>query len=66
MDGVRPSSHLPRPPAGAARGQALVELCAEDGIAEEHLELMFQDEEPKDWPPAGSFDSDYFLDALKG
>jgi len=37
--------------------KVLVELCAEDGIAENEIELKFFDEVPNDWPKTGSYDT---------
>jgi len=36
--------------------KVLVELAAEDGIAECEISLKFMDEKPNDWPSTGSYD----------
>jgi hypothetical protein len=45
--------------------KVLVELCAEDGIPEEKIDLKFIDEKPNDWPPTNSFDVDHFIESNK-
>ena len=40
---------------------ALLELCAEDGIAESQVDLEFVDETPNGWPETGSFALSHFL-----
>ena len=41
--------------------KVLVELCAEDGIKENEVELVFKDEVPQDWPTTGSFSLSHFV-----
>jgi hypothetical protein len=36
--------------------QALFSLTADDGIADDEVELTFKDEKPNDWPTTGSYD----------
>jgi len=45
--------------------KALVELCAEDGISEEKIDLKFFAEEPNDWPASGSHRVDHFIESTK-
>eukprot|EP00747_Dinoflagellata_sp_TGD_P069402 gnl/TRDRNA2_/TRDRNA2_156117_c1_seq1.p1 gnl/TRDRNA2_/TRDRNA2_156117_c1~~gnl/TRDRNA2_/TRDRNA2_156117_c1_seq1.p1 ORF type:complete len:353 (+),score=43.69 gnl/TRDRNA2_/TRDRNA2_156117_c1_seq1:50-1060(+) len=50
--------------------KALVDLCAEDGIDEKDINLVFHnDEKPNDWPKAGGFaggfEVDCFIESLK-
>lgn len=46
--------------------KAFVELCAEDGITEEDLALVFEGEEPQDWPENGSYDINYWIPTKDG
>jgi len=41
--------------------KALVELCAEDGIKEAQIELLFSDEVPNSWPATGSWHMSHFI-----
>jgi hypothetical protein len=45
----------------------LIDLCSEaPDIAEDDIALVFEDEEPNDWPANGNFDADYFIPSNKG
>ena len=45
---------------------ALVELCAEDGITEDQIDLSFEDATPASWPATGSHRMNAYLPAAIG
>jgi len=45
---------------------ALVGLCAEDGITAEKVEVVFHHVPPNDWAENGSWPSDHYHDIIKG
>ena len=46
---------------------ALIDLCSEaPDIKEDDIALVFEDEEPNDWPADGNWDADYFIPSNKG